>query len=615
VKPLRLRKTPALLLLAFLPLPAAFGGETYGPLNARRAGPARFGIPRAWKRGWARLVRGGLTVGRGRILEGLAEGWCVFEGRVPEGRFLVRRSGDGGDEAGTSGESETGPPFVLEAADDLGGGAPRTERREGVRRFRREGRGPGLRFDMVWIRHTPRNWEGRLLLSLEGGSGELPPPDLRFHGRGPLRLLRGGGLKLLQAPGGWLLRLEGARLRPGDSVRAVFGTGEIEADPSALVLPPPEVLAGFRGTGAAGRPGPRFDAGLRSLFEEAARVRALDPVNLGDSIRVLPGGGRIWAHGEFDLPWALCVLAATKRSAKAWRWAGEAVRHLFGRDLCRRWGGAGGGLRLPVPHGPGHGRGRPDPGHVFLEGSLLFALCTADRELLESWAGVAGDLSSWILGDGLRFRRVRDLAWPLVALCAGLRIRPERKRWRAAAAKLCRLARGVGDPRAFLCRSSKDGGRRIRDLWVEAGLLAPALARAAALGLPEARAALSGWRRSLRGLAKRGGLPLPAYLWVRGKWRPLRFGAGSFRKLWLFEGLRLLRSYRGRVARELPSLLEGILGSGPVLSIREAEGLPRDAATRLAFLLRTDLARAALLSRPWDQRTSRSPPRMPSPRR
>lgn len=173
---------------------------------------------------------------------------------------------------------------------------------------------------------------------------------------------------------------------------------------------------------------------------------------------------------EFDTTLGLLRLALALEEPDALLLARRCARHLLDRDLDVRSG-------LPFPHGSDHRSGRPEPGHVWLQGLLLVGLCTADDDLIAGARQLARALASQPpLGDGPN-ERARDYAWPLLELEAWLSVQADP----IVAAAADRLAASIDlrfDPVARTFRFGEGQLGKVLYLergWITGGIVLPAL--------------------------------------------------------------------------------------------------------------------------------------------
>ncbi|MGE0141793.1 MAG: hypothetical protein AB7I19_01880 [Planctomycetota bacterium] len=169
---------------------------------------------------------------------------------------------------------------------------------------------------------------------------------------------------------------------------------------------------------------PRQDgsgARLRASLLDALRhlPRAPGPRGRGDHLRRRQSEGADEAtvtNNEFDTALAFVRLGLLSGDPLLLTKARECAWHLCDIDLDARSG-------LPCRHGRDHRSAPPETGHVWVHGSLLTALCFADRELLREVLGVATALAARVRAAERAqgsFDRLRDEAWPLLELEAVL---------------------------------------------------------------------------------------------------------------------------------------------------------------------------------------------------
>lgn len=563
------------VLLPALPLPEAGAALQ----QATTAGLARFVLPADAGPGPVLVYQGSRVAGRGELVAWPGGRFVEFRGRVPRGRFRVRPA---------AGVPRGKPPAVPEGIEFpalevmLEGVDGRTSPRY---RMRADTAGLSLRGDVyLWPEGAV---ELRILLDtgLEWQADRSFDLACAVRGR-QLRLVYGPGLSLSQRGRCTVVRLPAGHLRPGDACYLVLRSGEDPEDPSRRVCPPDRVLS-MLGFGARRRAPPA--RGLSRVLQREmgalARDRPTSPLDRGD-FRREAATGVLWTHGEFDLALGLTLVGTYAADRDALALAADSMLHTLCRDLSRSWNA--GGIRLPVRHGPEHGFGVVDPGHVFLEGCLLASLLGGERLLFERTVGCLDELARMLRDTVPHATRLRELAWPLRNLETGIRCL-ERPFWQRIADATAAALAGLWDrqPGMIVCPENRIGFGRIRlDLWLVSGLLLPALDLAARRGNRGARRLRDRIVRAIAALPRSGGRLATHYVWtVQGGWRAARGEGEPTARAWVVEGLGLAsrlraleqRARRG-VARRLP-------------------GERWDPATRLALCLRLAWLRASLRHR------------------
>ena len=567
--------------------------------RAESAGHARFPVLLHSKGGLVTVYQGGRARGTGELLPFLARpGIGEFRGKVPKGAFRLGPLRDfpkkekvllpyswsvSMDERktqllGISIDSITVKVRLCEGrrvpryriAVDFAGG-----RAEGDAFF-----WPGAALELrLWIQ-AHQDWK-----QLEGCRVRLPAA------LGNASLVYGPGLRIapVENGSGQQLILPVGHLRPGDGCLSVLVFGDMQStDPTLRVLPVKRLL---KPLGYGLRPGGRaaharlvrnIEQSLRSLFREAP-TGVLDR---GDFLRRQGRTGQkaVWTHLEFDLALGLLLRAVDCGDPESLSRGLAACLHILGRDRSRIWDRQSSGNRLPVIHGPKHGRGAVDQGHVFLEGCLLASVLTVDRLLLARSIDCLNELHAHVQSRLLVVERLRELAWPLLNLEAGLRLL-DRKSWAKTSDMLVKKLAASWD-RGIACFSLPEslhkGGRRSLDVWLVCGLVIPALRRARTGGSSAAGKLLNTLKSALARLPLSRGLLATHYSKLPGKgWFASGSGGDPCCLAWVLEGLardsrfrRAQRTLRARLVRDLP-------------------GPGWDPATRLALLLRLDWVREA----------------------
>ncbi|MHC4898671.1 MAG: hypothetical protein ACYTGW_16360 [Planctomycetota bacterium] len=221
--------------------------------------------------------------------------------------------------------------------------------------------------------------------------------------------------------------------------------------------------------------------------------------------------GGVMTNLEFDTTWGFArlglALADPWLLQRAWR---SAV-HLVDLDLDADTG-------LAHRHGRDHRGGSPDPGHTWLQGLLLVGCVFADRQLIQNARRLAIGIATHPVARTGRRDRLRDQAWPLLALESWLRFEDHPEVRRAADA----IAQGLKDrwdPRNKVVRFG-EGKRRNgvyeATLWLQGGVLLPALHKHAARTRDrQGREILAASRRRLDRLLRSGKPGIPTHCWLR----------------------------------------------------------------------------------------------------
>jgi hypothetical protein len=259
---------------------------------------------------------------------------------------------------------------------------------------------------------------------------------------------------------------------------------------------------------------------------------------------------------------------------------------------------------LPARHSKRHGGGRVEPGHVFFQGSLGLALCSGDRSFLSFLHKVGLELQGRVLSPEWKPQALRDLAWPLLAFESAHQVWKAEGIFGKASEKVLEALDRVWDGSrggfAFPESRNEEEGIAFRPLWIEGGLLIPALLMARSRGRPLARALLKKLKKNLIRLGLRGD-PFPrAQASGKGAWRK-RGGAFSGKRdplgeAWVLEGLWRLEARGGReISRRSQACLSHILrGFRSDPKVQENLGFTWDPATRLAIALQASWIREIL---------------------
>jgi hypothetical protein len=200
---------------------------------------------------------------------------------------------------------------------------------------------------------------------------------------------------------------------------------------------------------------------------------------VANALQELPGArgagdfarsGGVVTNLEFDTTLACLRLALALQDDGLLLRARRCAMHLVDRDLDARTG-------LPFPHGPGHRTGRPEPGHVWLQGCLWVGAVCAEDDLLRAARQIAHGLAAAPpTGEGPH-ERARDYAWPLLELEAWLAAVDDPPVARAAD----RLAAAIGrrfdvELRTFRFGEGEvGGGVYLERAWLTGGIVLPAL--------------------------------------------------------------------------------------------------------------------------------------------
>ncbi|GEM_PF-2570438 len=578
-------------------------GDKEGVFVSLEAGEARFFLQTRQKAGPCRVRGQGGKFFVGELCTLGIRGWKEYRGEVPKGWFRIL--GGGGGTAAFRIRAKQLPP------------AEGWSYREGLRipRFHLEGGGEALR----WRGDLYRWGKSRFELCLEitarkknWGAGETQT-------LAPLRipLPRGSEVSFLRPPSelGWkregsslLLDPGPAQLREGDRTWVLIGLGMAGSSPSRKILPS-EMRDQLRSTrlGLGKNSFLRFGRAALDLqafpFLVGKLLMAAPPApeDRGDFPRVFPDGGRVWTHGEFDLPFALWEAALLLRRKDVLRLAHLSARHIFGRDLGD---GAGGRSLLPAQHSGRHGGDRIQPGHVFLQGALGLALSSGDRSFLGFLHLVAKELKGWVLSPEWNPKALRDLAWPLLAFEMAQRVwKAEGCFGKSSEAVLHALDRAWDDVRggfSFPESRNEEEQKAFRPLWIEGGLLVPALALAKLRGHPLARRLLRRIKKDFHRLGLRRDPFIRAQASGNGPWRKvggrLSVTQDPLAQAWVLEGIQRLGMGGGKAlthhAHEcLSNILRSFRGSPKA---RKASGPFWDPATRLAIALQASWIRASL---------------------
>ena len=559
------------------------------------AGEARFFLRTSLGEGSCR-ARGPGGSFEGELCPTGIRGWKEFRGRVPRGRFVLSPGG-----------KKRAEPRKTEGP---GKGWAYAEGRL-VPRFRLQGGEGAWRWRGDLYRWRKDAWE--LCLEVhrreegpEAGGAKVGEELLRIplarglqvsriHPAGELRWRREGDFLVLD-PGP-------AGLRPGDRSWVCLGLGMGGSLPARRMLPMGALAFATPPLPRRGSPVGAGDGGLdlgalSLLVDRLVAGTPREPPVRGDFPRVYPGGKSLWTHGEFDLPLGLGRAAGLLKRRDALELAQLAARHVFGRDLGE---GPEGRSLLPAMHSGLHGGDRVEPGHVFLQGALVLALCAADRAFLAFLHRVGEALRSRVLSLEWRPKALRDLAWPLLAFeTADLLWRAEGTFGEAAERVLRALERNWDLRRGgFLLPETwnEEERRAVRPLWIEGGLLVPGLLLGKARGRRRARELLRRVKRDFRRLGLGRNPCARAQAVGSGAWRGMG-GAGAggrdpLGEAWTLEGVWGLEAREGRwTPRRARACLRRVLqlfGKGP-----KAGGLRWDPATRLAIALQASWIRESL---------------------
>lgn len=462
--------------------PAELPAEPLRELLAE--GPVRAGVVTRLEAGAVLFVRSGKVVGRGELLPAFA-GTCELRGRAESaGAFRLRSARRVRLTEGAA------PDVVVPPLRIAGRDVAYVDGRR-VPRFRCESRIAGIR-----VRAEAFVWDEmsiELRLWIEAALGFSPEQPYRVHvatARRGWRLLGPRGCRVESTPAGFDLVLPAARMRSGDALSLTLATGCIVADPTQVLQTDRQLLDRVGHAPRALPVDPALQQRFARLFETVARDRPRSGLASGDFLRAVTPRTETWTHGEFD-----ATLAWLARSARA-RIVGEAERatvrtaaactrdtvlHMLERNRRRA------PPRLPVRHGSGHGVGASDPGHVFLEGAILFSIATARSLVLDATLDILDALGSSLV-SGRPITALRELVWPLRA--AEIAATFVRRRSFVDTAEWClrRIEDGLtsdGWP-DWPSNRRVGGGQRV-ELWFVAGLLLPTLRLSIARG--SARAA------------------------------------------------------------------------------------------------------------------------------
>ena len=542
--------------------------------RARSAGFARFLWRTVDELGPVALLQGGHVVGHGELV-GWPGGFAEFRGQVPRGRFRIR-SATATSLAGV----EEAPVFDARAVFSS------VRRGDGVvfRRWHARGAAEGLRVETDLYADGAGGLEMRLQVAASMILDVTRAHTLVVHLRGrrlvPVRL---GGMRLGVDAGRQALVVPPGSLRAGDVTWAVLRTGSDATDPSRRVWPERAVLArlGFGVPRDTFPQANKIAGALRDEIRELLANPPTGPVDAGDFLRSADLRSAdalvdpVWTHGEFDLALGLELWGIRTGDSAVRDAARRSVRHTLGRDLARGADHGAGELRLPVRHGPTHGEGAVDAGHVFLEGCLLVSALDVDALLFGQTVACLDQLERYMSEQLPAPRRLRELVWPLHNFETALRF-VDRGSWaRAADQLLARLSDRVDARIGFvvLPHAELAGGRTRIDLWIVAGLLLPALAQSVARAPDRARDLRERLVRNIRALPRRDGVLATHYVFdADGRAFPSAGPPAPTAVAWLIEGLASHPRLRGK-ARRLARRLGTAPGSW-------------DPATRLALLLR-----------------------------
>jgi hypothetical protein len=267
-----------------------------------------------------------------------------------------------------------------------------------------------------------------------------------------------------------------SRTRTLFRAEAVFD-GELYADGEALTVLSPDWLSRALRvqlprelwTTAAVLPRDRGQARtLRTRLVAAAKA-----------MRELPGARGAGDFGrsngevtnlEFDTALGLLRLGLCEGDAALLALGYRCARHTLDRDMDPRSG-------MPFPHGPTHRSGRPEPGHVWLQGMLLAGCLFADDELLAGAGSIAHGLAHEPpMGEGAG-ERARDYAWPLLELESWLAFAPDPECVAAADHLAAAISqRFDAHARTFAFGEGRVGkGVYFERAWITGGIVLPAL--------------------------------------------------------------------------------------------------------------------------------------------
>lgn len=257
------------------------------------------------------------------------------------------------------------------------------------------------------------------------------------------------------------------------------------------------------GTGRLGRSFRERLAQLACSMTEAPGLRGR-----GDYQR----SGGVMTNLEFDTPLAFArlglALGDAALLARAWR---SAV-HLVDMDLDADTG-------LAHEHGRNHRSSPPDPGHTWLQGLLLTGCLFADRRLIRNARRMAIGIATHPVSRAGRGDRLRDQAWPLLALESWLCFEENIEVARAADAIAAGLKSRWDDANRVV-RFGEDrqrGGVYEVRLWLHGGALLPALRHHLARRRdPQIRKIVAELSRRLHRLVRSGRPGIPSHCWVRG---------------------------------------------------------------------------------------------------
>ncbi|MEM7198816.1 MAG: hypothetical protein AAF628_01020 [Planctomycetota bacterium] len=358
-------------------------------------------------------------------------------------------------------------------------------------------------------------------------------------GRGRLRL-RAGGVGAIAADQGSVVRLEETTTED-DATRVVrrvhrWRTGEVDRCERVRFRQRGWIAAESFGAGEAltTSAAPTDGRWLRVHMDDATWMRAEvlpRTGSLGRDLRgrlaelvpalpQLPGlRGRgdygrskgVVTNLEFDTTLGFARLGLALQRRDLLQRALDSARHLVDRDLDRETG-------MPFCHGPDHRAYLPEPGHVWLTGTLLVGCLAADDALIRAARGMALGLARHPPRGQGRDERARDYAWPLLEMEQWLRFEPHPVVEQAANALGLDLLRRF-DREAKVLRfgeGEQQDAVYFERAWLTGGCCLPALrAFARRTGSRRAHHAIEVMERRLLALVSTGGAGVPTHYWVR----------------------------------------------------------------------------------------------------
>jgi hypothetical protein len=224
-----------------------------------------------------------------------------------------------------------------------------------------------------------------------------------------------------------------------------------------------------------------------------------------------PRSNGVITNLEFDTTFGFAKLGLALGDAKLLQRAWCSAVHLVDLDLDAVTG-------LAHQHGRDHRTGKPDPGHTWLQGLLLTGCMFADRQLIGNARRIAVGIATHPVSRQERRDRLRDHAWPLLALESWLSFEDHLEVRRAANAVAQGLkARFDADHRVLRFGEGKRrGGVYQATLWLEGGVLLPALRKHLARTRdPQVREIVGGLARRLHRLTRSGKPGIPTHCWLR----------------------------------------------------------------------------------------------------